>query len=312
MAIFDLYSKRQKRLRGEVIDIFIYDDIPNKLRVQITHIIRDCFGYNNYDYQEDKPLKLYQQIRDILCREYGKFELRKNTTLYRSTADEELLNFFLETKNNDEALDVIELLCQALEKIILPNYYEFERKFNSKIHPEQAILDLNKRFKENGIGYSYESGQIIRIDSTYIHAEITKTTLNLITHKKFKGANEEYLKAHDHYKKGDNKECLVECLKAFESTMKIICLEKGWNISPNATAKSLIQTCFDNELIPSFTQNQFTSLRSLFESGIPAIRNKLSGHGQGKDTQKVDDEMTRYALNLTGTNIIFLIEQSGL
>ena len=312
MAIFDLYSKRQKRLRGEVTDIFIYDDIPNKLRIQITHIIRDCFGYNNSDYRQDKPINLYQYVRDILCREYGKFELRKNTNIYGYRVDEELFDFFLETESTEEALDVIELLCRAIENIILPNYYEFQRDFNSKIHPEQAIQDLNNRFKENGIGYSYESGQIIRIDSTYIHAEITKTVLNLITHKKFKGANEEYLKAHNHYKEGNNKECLNECLKAFESTMKTICLEKGWNISPKMTAKSLIQICFDNELIPSFTQNQFTSLRSLFESGIPAIRNKLGGHGQGQVPQKVDDEMTRYALNLTGTNIIFLIEQSGL
>lgn len=312
MAIVDLYSKRQKRLRGEVTDIFIYDDIPDKLRIQITHIIKDCIGYNNSDYQKDKPLNLYQQIRDILCREYGKFELRKNTALYRYGVEEELFDFFLETENIEEVLDVIELLCMAMEKIVLPNYYEFKQDFNSKINPEQAIQDLNNRFKENGIGYSYESGQIIRIDSTYIHAEITKTALNLITHKKFIGANEEYLKAHDHYKKGHNKECLVECAKAFESTMKTICLEKGWNISPNATAKSLIQTCFDNELIPTFTQNQFTSLRSLFESGILAIRNRLGGHGQGQVPQNVDDEMTRYALNLTAANIIFLIEQSRL
>jgi hypothetical protein len=50
----------------------------------------------------------------------------------------------------------------------------------------------------------------------------------------------------------------------------------------------------------------------LLESGIPTIRNKLGGHGQGQVPQRVDDEITRYALNLTGTNIIFLVEQSGL
>jgi hypothetical protein len=65
-------------------------------------------------------------------------------------------------------------------------------------------------------------------------------------------------------------------------------------------------------LIPSFTQNQFTSLQNLLESGIPTIRNKLGGHGQGQIPQKVDDEMTRYALNLTGSNIIFLVEQSNI
>jgi hypothetical protein len=105
---------------------------------------------------------------------------------------------------------------------------------------------------------------------------------------------------------------LNDCLKAFESTLKIICSEKGWAFNATDTSKKLIQICFQNGLVPLFTQNQFTSLQNLLESGIPTIRNKLGGHGQGAVPQKVDDEMTRYALNLTGTNIIFLVEQSGI
>jgi len=57
MAIFDLFSKRQKRLRGEVPDIYTYDDIPQSLRVQIVHIIRDCIGERK-DYMMTKQEKL--------------------------------------------------------------------------------------------------------------------------------------------------------------------------------------------------------------------------------------------------------------
>ena len=56
-----------------------------------------------------------------------------------------------------------------------------------------------------------------------MHKQVTVPLLNLTHHKKFKGANEEYLKAHEHYRNGRNKECLTDCLKAFESAMKIIC-----------------------------------------------------------------------------------------
>lgn len=38
MGMFDLFSKRQKRLRGEVPDVFVYDKVPPGLRVQIVHI----------------------------------------------------------------------------------------------------------------------------------------------------------------------------------------------------------------------------------------------------------------------------------
>ena len=307
MAIFDLYSKRQKRLRGEIPDVFTYDNIPQSLRVQIVHIIRDAIGEDkNYN---QKPEQAYEFIHDTLCREYGKFSLGEG---YNESHKERVLNFLLQTKNTEEVIDVIELSFKYIDRVIKNDYQEYTYYTTVKIKPEDAIEELNERLKEHGIGFSFDGSEIIRVDSTYVHSEITKPTISLLWNGKFKGANEEYLKAHEHYKKGRNKECLTDCLKAFESTMKSICKVKGWKYKETDTAKRLIQICFNNGLVPTFTQNQFTSLQNLLESGIPTIRNKLGGHGQGQTPKKVDNEMTRYGLNLTGTNIIFLIEQSGI
>lgn len=38
MKIYELFSKRQKRLRGEVPDVYQYETIPPELRVQVVHI----------------------------------------------------------------------------------------------------------------------------------------------------------------------------------------------------------------------------------------------------------------------------------
>ncbi|MGC1630805.1 MAG: hypothetical protein WA749_01710, partial [Gelidibacter sp.] len=225
--------------------------------------------------------------------------------------EQQVLNFLLQTEENEKALDVIELTFKYADKIIRTNR-EYSYYAKPKLNPDDAISELNDRFKEEGIGYSFDGGKIIRVDSTYTHSEITKPTISLLWNRKFQGANEEYLKAHEHYRHGRNKECLNECLNAFESVMKIICKEKEWQFTETDTSRKLIQICFKNELVPTFTQNQFTSLQNLLESGIPTIRNKLGGHGQGQVLQKVDDEMTRYAINLTGANIIFLIKQSGI
>lgn len=308
MAIFDLFSKRQKRLRGEIPDIYTYDQIPHVLRVQIVHIIRDAIGECKF-HGTDEPSEVYQFIHDALCREYGKFSLGKG---YNDNYQEQVFNFLIQTPSTEEVIDVIELSFKYIDRVIKKNYQRYTYNTTVKINPDDAITELNERFKENGIGYSFDGSEIIRVDSTYIHSEITKPTIALLWSNKFKGANEEYLKAHEHYRHGRNKESLAECLKAFESVMKSICKEKKWTYNQTDTAKKLIQICFQNGLVPTFTQNQFTSLQNLLESGIPTIRNKLGGHGQGQIPQKVDDEMTRYGLNLTGTNIIFLIEQSGL
>lgn len=306
MGLFDLYSKRQKSLRGEVADIYIYDELPQKLRVQIVHIITDSFGKEAYA-GHDEVKKSYKYIHEILCREYGTFRLGKD---YESD-EESVLNFFLKTKDIEEAIDIIELCMRYVDLFVRkdPNYNHY---VDIKLKADDAINELNQRFKENGIGFCYSSGQIIRIDSTTLHKEITLPTLNLLSDKKFKGANQEYLNAQEHYKQGRNKESLNECLKSFESVMKIICKEKGWTYEEKDTAKKLIQICLDNQLIPSYLQNQFASLRSLFESGISTIRNKVGGHGQGQENIDVEDQLVRYCLNLTGTNIIYLVEQSGL
>jgi Domain of unknown function (DUF7014) len=123
-----------------------------------------------------------------------------------------------------------------------------------------------------------------------------------------KGANEEFLKAHEHYRHKRYKECLVDSLKAFESTMKAICKLRGWQTQPTDTAKSLIAVCLNNGLLPKYLDSQISSVRSLLESGIPTVRNKNGGHGQGSSPVAVPEYLARYALNLTATTILFMVE----
>jgi hypothetical protein len=44
VGIFDIFSKRQRKLRGEVPDVYTYDSIPEPLKVQIIHIWNDTLG----------------------------------------------------------------------------------------------------------------------------------------------------------------------------------------------------------------------------------------------------------------------------
>ncbi len=170
MAIFDLFSKRQKRLRGEVPDIYTYDQIPQTLRVQIVHIIRDAIGEPQY-HGTDEPRKVYEFIHDTLCREYGKFSLGEG---YNESHQEQVLNFLLQTQNTEEVIDVIELSFKYIDRIIKKEYHQYTYNTTVKINPDDAIAELNERFKENGIGYSFDGSEIIRVDSTYVHTEITK------------------------------------------------------------------------------------------------------------------------------------------
>ncbi|MGD0954125.1 MAG: hypothetical protein ABR985_17335 [Methanotrichaceae archaeon] len=98
--------------------------------------------------------------------------------------------------------------------------YRYE---NRRLSPDEAIAELNHRFREHGVGYQYESGMMMRVDSQIIHEEIVRPALSMLSDPMYEGANAEFLSAHEHYRTKKYKECLNDCLKAFESTIKAIC-----------------------------------------------------------------------------------------
>ncbi|MCO5401709.1 STM4504/CBY_0614 family protein [Ralstonia soli] len=301
MRVFDLFSKRQKRARGEMPDVYVYDNLPRPLRVQIIHIVNDAFGEDGYG--STHAHDAYEFVKQALCREFGVFELVK----YPNSDQDSVFNFFLQEASVERALDVVELCFKVIQTYISENW-TYLNNTNRKIEPADAVVELNERFKEHGIGYQFESGEIIRVDSQLLHAEAVKPTLAILRDKNFKGANEEFLKAHEHYRHGRYKECLVDALKAFESTMKTICSLRGWPTQPTDTAKNLISTCMSNGLFPAYFESQFSSIRSLLESGVPTVRNKNGGHGQGTAPVVVPEYLARYTLNLTATTVLFMVE----
>jgi hypothetical protein len=295
--MIDLFSKRQNRARGDVPDVYQYDDIPNPLRVQVVHILKDAFG--DHTAYETNAKSAYEFINDTLCREYGVFELQSRANDHF----EAVANFFLQTPEVEKAIDVIELAFRLIDRVVRDNEYKYS---DIQLKADEAIAELNFRFREHGVGYQYESGIMVRVDSQLVHAEVVKPTLNILSKKMFKGANQEFLSAHDHYRNRKYKECLNDCLKAFESTMKAICDKRKWKYEKTVTSKKLISILFEKELIPPFMQSHFGGLRSTLEGGVPTIRNKLGGHGQGSEPTSVPESIASYALHLTATTILFL------
>jgi uncharacterized protein DUF7014 len=90
--------------------------------------------------------------------------------------------------------------------------------------------------------------------------------------------------------------------------MKAICVKRKWPYDPKDTSKRLIEICLNNGLIPSFWQQQMTSLRVLLESGVPTGRHKLSGHGQGTEPINVPMYIAAYVIHMTAAAIVFLCQ----
>lgn len=302
MPIRELYSKRLKRERGELPDVFQYDRIPDALRVQVVHILDDALQTKVPAYSTHLAIEeTFKQVNDVLCREYGLFSLLDRPA---KSSRATVVDFFRLT-SAERALDTIELSFQVVQDALDQYIYQADPPALSY---SDAVKELNQRFLEHGVGYAFESGQLIRKDSELIHREVVQPVLRVLSGKEYQGPNDEFLSAHEHYRHGHYKESVNDCLKALESTLKVICKKRSWPYKETDTAKTLIDVVLSNGLVPSFLQSQLGSLRSLLESGIPTVRNKMAGHGQGSEPKEVPQHIASYVLHMTATTILFLAE----
>lgn len=300
MTMYETYSQRQKRLKQQSPDVFTYDELNRKLRVQLARIWSESLEsiYSG----EDVPYAIERSFHRRVTTELGTFTLspRDNEDLAS------IIDYFL-IAELEEALDIIEMMFDGLS--VLDNA-PIRRDEAGRI-VTAAINEANRRFLQYSVGYALsndERPQLIRKDSEYLHNEIIIPALNLLSEQGFDGANEEYRMAHEHYRHDRQKECLNECLKAFESTMKTICSRRNWQFQPTDTAKTLIDICLQNGLLPTFMQSHLGTVRSALESSIPTLRNKLGGHGQGETPTKVPSFYAEYLLHETAATIVFLVD----
>ena len=305
MPVFDTYSKRKRRQESQGKQELYRYDLPAPLRHQVIHIWSTAIGAF-HGRQNDLSTTIWKTIHDLTARELGLPYLGQ----YSFQDIDDQCKYFLLMAETDNALDLIELSFRIIDRAVR-QYEEYQRRSTGITQgPDDAIDELNQRFREHAVGYQYLEGKIVRIDSLYLHDQVTLPALQLLHESGFQGVSEEFLRAHEHYRNGRNKEAIAEALKAFESTMKAICARRGWQHPKNAAASKLIDTCLQKGLIPSELASHFAGIRATLESGLPTVRNLTpgAGHGQGAAPVVVPDYLAAYALHLAATNITLLIQ----
>jgi AbiJ N-terminal domain 4 len=307
--VYETFSKRNLRIANEgKTEIYQYDNLPHPFRVQVVHIWHDALGkyYIPGDYSSGHPYasnKFWDEIHDTLAREAGLPHLGR----VNREARQRCIDYVLQAPTED-ALNIIELSFAVIDAVVRPNFRFLSRECRVVLHSDDAIIELNHRFKEHAIGYQYANGILFKMDSQFLHAAIVKPALTLLNAKGFEGPLQEFVDAFDHFRHGQNKEASDAALKSFESTMKAICTKRNWTYDSKATAKPLLDILIKNGLIPASMESHFTGLRVAMESGLPTIRNTSSGHGQGPVPRELPEHVAAHALHLLAANVVLLIE----
>ena len=294
--MYTLYSRRIRNAEGEP-EIYVYDVFPTSFRNQMFYALSDVL-----DYYENKGTRgAWEALHDNFAREIG---VKTLGSYHRS--DRANVEDYIDSCTDLEFLDLLDYAFAMLSDIrrIQPAYDtlgDYLEKING------AFFEMNFRFKQHNLGYEFIDDKLVRKDNEHLHQEVIKPALKLLYEVGFEGAEQEFLDAFEHRRKGENKDAILDALKAFESTMKAICDGMGYAYDPaKSTAKDLIGILESNSFYPTYMNNHITSLRTSLESGLPTLRNKNAGHGQGAAVVNVSDEFTEYALNLAATNIVLL------
>lgn len=268
----------------EVSDVFQYEDVSIKMKNQFIFMVEKKVGEKLERFYRDE---FWQRVINRINVEYGK-------NVRGIAYPEEKVHEAFEKLNTEESLYFFELILEEMDDCIRFDYDEFVKK-------------VNKLFLENSFGYEFVQGQLIRIDSKFIHQEVIMNAIQLLYEVEFENASSEYMQAFTDYKNGNLKSAITNTGKAFESTMKIICEEMNYSYKQSDNAKKLISTLMNKEFIPTYLQTHFSGLSNTLESGLPTVRNKHS-HGDGAIEVEVTEKIVRYALNLCATNIVLLVE----
>ncbi|MBR0986540.1 STM4504/CBY_0614 family protein [Bradyrhizobium liaoningense] len=300
MPIIDMFSSRNAQ---QPDDVWAYDSIPDKLRVQVYNIVVGALGTTN-EYASNNANELYRFVSESVAHEHG----RHNLTAHPRKAPADVLGCISGERNILVWLDCVELCFWCIEQYRGKCDEHDRHMARITIPAAEAVAEVNERFRRAGFGYRYESGKIYRIDNELAHQQITRPALQLLADPRFKGADEEFRAAHDHYKAGEYKDCAVDALNALESTMKTICDLREWQYQPGARSSDLLKVLRREELFPEFADQSFDQLVATLKSGLPSLRNETGGHGQGATPIVVPEYVATYALNLAASKIRLLID----
>lgn len=307
----DLYSKRNRQSRTTVIS---FEELPEAFCNQVVHIcnqavgwhhnprVQDRLGYPHPGNQSFPPNDFWQDIKEKVVDEHGLLSL----PLGGNDSFESCMRYMSQAAIG-QGLDVIELAFRKIETLRKMSD-RLRQRLQIKITPDEAIKKLNRRFQENNLGYRYEAGRIIAVNSDFYHQEVTSPAFTMLRTSGFEGPLEEFHQAYQHYRSRNHDSAIVEACKAFESALKAIFDQRGIPYDKDrATLRDLLALFLQNGLAPIYFQDYFTNLEKVLQC-IGTVRSKEGAHGDGSEPREPEEHLVAFSLHQAAANIIFVIE----
>lgn len=252
-----------------------------------------------------------------------------------SSGAEKFLRILAHEKNSvTTTLEALQILLLHLQSSYLPTGYvpsqeEWTRWHRTGRQPSYSDVALseiktmttkiNQALIRADIPYQFDGGMFLPTETQWTHDQVVRPALRFLSDPSFAGANAEFMQAYDHFKHGRYDTCMAECGNAFESVMKVVCVERGIRLKNNqvadlnnirrATAGDMMPGIAKELLLPGWTVDQVKAMEQVLAFSVPSIRNLGgAGHGAGAIHPNFPRYFASYALHMAASNIVLLAE----
>lgn len=242
-----------------------------------------------------------------------------NNEMYYNNMIKFDLKALLSNYKTEDILDFLDICINNIDNIVQKDTEAYNKHPFSMLEQELLkstnlkqwfISSLNDIFVHNNLGYEVLNDIIVTKQSDFLHVETVNKTLTLLVNEEFNGPLQEFENAIRNYTSKDYENAVIEACKAYESTMKTILDKKVVIYNKNqATASTLVNLLKDNNIFDSYLIDSITKITNILTSGLPVVRNKQAGHGDGAEVNEVERSYASFAINLAGSYIVFLIDR---
>lgn len=207
-----------------------------------------------------------EHLYEELCSAYGR-EILVGYTDAAHRADlrsaERQLPDHLGLCPDIEVIDYIDAVFQVSASIV-----EQSGAADPLEEPRRLGAGINRIFEEEGVGYRWTDGRLVRFDGQIVHTEAMLPALAVLSTGRFGAAQSEFEEAVADFGRGAYRDTLTNANAAFESVLQVLTGKKG-------TAGDLIMEARRQGLIPKYLGTSVENFEKLMH-GLPAARGQQS------------------------------------
>ncbi len=161
--------------------------------------------------------------------------------------------------------------------------------------------ELNSILGEEDSNWRLLDSEFVLLDSVFVHESIVAESQSTLHSVKFSGAAQEMMNAQNALIDGDGRAVVHNAGKSFESVMKAA-LDKD-----HLTAQQLIDALLEEGFFDGLPEDLRGGFAKQVVMALPWMRNRLGGHGQGREAQPVGEPYARLALGLAAVFNEFIV-----